>query len=92
MFENKRIEMLEKRCAALQADNKALNERNKELQTEINNLRGIVAAADGYAEEHRKAMRLVSVSRARYELAYKQLMKLKKEYEQRMEKVLKGFE
>lgn len=92
MFENKRIEMLEKRCANLQADNKALNECNKQLQEEINNLRGVVNAANNYAEEHRKAMRLVSASRARYELAYKQIMKLKKEYEERMEKVLKGFE
>lgn len=92
MFENKRIDVLEKRCAKLQADNKALSERNKELETQLKNLHGVIEAANNYADEHAKAMRLVAESRDRYELAYKQMMKLKKEYELRMEKVLKGFE
>ena len=52
----------------------------------------LVEAANNYAEEHHKAMILLNESRARYDLAYKQMMKLKKEYETRMEKVLKGFE
>ena len=92
MFESKRIETLEKRCAALQADNKALNKRNKELKDELDNLHDVVEAANKYADEHAKAMRLAAVSRERYELAYKQMMKLKKEYELRMEQVLKGLE
>jgi len=92
MFETKRIEILEKRCAKLQEDNKALSERNKELETELKNLNGVIEAANNYADEHAKAMRLAAESRDRYDLAYKQMMKLKKEYEQRMEKVLKGFE
>ena len=92
MFETKRIEMLEKRCKALQEDNKALNTRCMELQGENKSMHNLVAAAENYAEEHRKAMILLNESRARYDLAYKQMMKLKKEYETRMEKVLKGFE
>ena len=92
MFETKRIETLEKRCAKLQADNKALNERNKQLETELKNLHGIIEAANNYADEHAKAMRLAAESRERYELAYRQMMKLKKEYELRMERVLKGLE
>lgn len=92
MFETKRIEMLEKRCRALQEDNQELNKRNMELQGEIKSLRGIIDAADKYTDEHRKAMVLLNESRARYDLAYKQMMKLKKEYETRMNKVLKGFE
>jgi len=92
MFETKRIEILEKRCASLQADNKALHDRNKQLEGELASLHSIIDAANNYTEEHRKAMRLATESKERYELAYKQMMKLKKEYEQRMEKVLKGLE
>ena len=92
MFETKRIEILEKRCKTLQEDNQMLNKRIKELQDENNNMHDIIEAANKYTEEHRKAMTLLNESRARYDLAYKQMMKLKKEYETRMEKVLKGFE
>lgn len=92
MFETKRIEVLEKRCAKLQADNKALSDRNKQLEGELASLHDIVEAANKYSEEHRKAMRLAAESRERYELAYKQMMKLRKEYEQRMERVFKGLE
>ena len=92
MFENKRIEMLEKRCASLQEENKALTKRNKELEKELANLNNLIEAANNYTEEHRKAMRVLGESRERYELAYKQKMKNKKEYEQRMERVLKSFE
>ena len=92
MFETKRIEMLEKRCKALYEDNKELNARCMELQGENKSLHDIIAAADKYTEEHRKAMVLLNQSRERYELAYKQMMKLQKEYKTRMENVLKGFE
>ena len=92
MFETKRIEILEKRCAALQADNKALNDRNKQLENELASLHTIIDAANNYTEEHRKAMRLAAESKERYDLAYRQMMKLKKEYELRMERVLKGLE
>ena len=92
MFETKRIEVLEKRCAKLQTDNKALSEHNRQLENDLKNLHGVIEAANNYADEHAKAMRLAAESRERYELAYKQMMKLKKEYEQRMERVLKGLE
>ena len=92
LIETKRIEMLQKRCDLLQEDNKELSRRNRELEGELKNLHGIIEAADSYAEEHHKAMRLAAESRERYELAYKQMLKLKKEYEQRMVKVLKGLE
>jgi len=92
MLETKRIEMLEKRCKALQEDNKALSKRNIELETELKSLHDIIYAANNYTDEHRKAMILLNESRDRYDLAYKQMMKLKKEYEIRMQKVLKGFE
>ena len=92
LIETKRIEMLQKRCDALQEDNKELSRRNRELEGELRNLHGIIEAANSYSEEHNKAMRLAAESRERYELAYKQMLKLKKEYEQRMEKVLKGLE
>lgn len=92
MLENKRIEMLEKRCKALQEDNRMLNKRCEELQAENKNMHDLVEAANTYTEEHRKSMILLNESRARYDLAYKQMMKLKKEYKTRMENVLKGFE
>ena len=86
------MEIIEKRNKALQDDNIALNKRVAELEKELKSLHDIINAADKYTEEHRKAMRLLGESRERYELAYKQMMNLKKEYEKRMEKVLKGFE
>lgn len=92
MFESKRIETLERRNKKLVEDNKRLNKLCSDLQTEIRGLQEIVEAADKYTEEHRIAMRAVAESRERYELAYRQMMKVKKEYETRMEKVLKGFE
>ena len=81
LIETKRIELLEKRCNSLQQDNKELHRRNKELEGELASLHNIIDAANNYTEEHRTAMRLASESRERYELAYKQMMKLKKEYE-----------
>ena len=84
--------MLEKRCKALQEDNRMLNRRCEELQAENKNMHDLIEAANNYTEEHRKAMVLLNESRARYDLAYKQMLKLKKEYKTRMENVLKGFE
>lgn len=84
--------MLERRCKTLQAENKELEQRCAELEKQNRNMHDVVEAANGYADEHRKAMILVNESRARYDIAYKQMMKLKKEYELRMEKVLKGLE
>jgi len=92
MLETKRNERLEKRCIALQEENKELIKRNKELEKELVSLNNLIDAASNYTEEHRKAMRILAESRERYELAYKQMLKLKKEYEERMERVLKGFE
>ena len=92
MLETKRIERLEKRVAALQQENAELNKRNAELETNLKNLRNMIDACEKYTEEHNKQMLILGESRERYELAYKQMMHVKKEYEKRMEKVLKGFE
>ena len=92
MLENKRIERLEKRVKALQQENIELSNRNAELERNLSNLNDMIAACDKYTEEHNKQMLLLGESRERYELAYKQMMHVKKEYEKRMEKVLKGFE
>ena len=92
MFETKRIEKLEKRVAALQEENVELNKRNEELETRLKNLDNMIAACEKYTEEHNKQMILLGESKQRYELAYKQMMHVKKEYEKRMEKVLKEFE
>ena len=92
MLETKRIERLEKRIAALQQENAELSKRNEELETNLKNINDMVAACETYTEEHNKQMLILGESRERYELAYKQMMHVKKEYEKRMEKVLKGFE
>lgn len=92
MFETKRIEILEKRVASLQKENAELSKRNEELEERLNNLNDMIDACDKYTEEHNKQMLILGESRERYELAYKQMMHVKKEYEKRMEKVLKGFE
>jgi len=92
MFENKRIERLEKRVADLQQENTELSKRNAELEQNLKNLNDMIEACQNYTEEHNKQMLILGESRERYELAYKQMMHVKKEYEKRMEKVLKGFE
>ena len=69
-----------------------LTQRVNELETELKNMENIINAANEYTEEHRRMMLVLGESKERYDLAYKQIMKVKKEYEKRMERVLKGFE
>ena len=92
MLEKKKIERLERRNKALQEDNLQLNKQIKELQQQIEANAERVEAANHYAEEHALVLRTAAEARERYDLAYKQMMMLKKEYEKRMERVLKDFE
>lgn len=88
MLESKKIEMLNKKVDSLKEDNQRLYARVKELEKFL----PIIEAANKYTDEHKIAMRAAAEAKERYELAYKQMIALKKEYEKRMEKVLKDFE
>lgn len=92
MFEDRKIKVLERRNKELTERNKVLMDCNKELESKIENMQSVIHAAEDYRDAHNKMMYDLGEAKIKYELAYKDILKLKKEYETRMNRVLKDFE
>lgn len=87
MFDDKN-----KKNAMLVEELKKLKIENSNLKSKIESMKAVIEAAEKYSEEHRIAMQEIGVVKARYELAYKDMMKTKNEYEKQMNKLLKSLE
>lgn len=92
MFEERKIQVLRDKLEILKSDNMVLLKRNAELEQNMKNMQSVIDAADEYREQHQKAMIVLSAAKEKYEIAYKEMLKTKKDYEKRMENVLKQFE
>lgn len=91
MFEEKRIKTLENRNNALVEANKELSYKVKELENRIEKLQLVVNEADKYADIHRKEMEIIGIAKQKYEVAYKQMINMQKEYQKKMDSIINNF-
>lgn len=91
MFEEKKIKYLKERIESLTNENKELKIEINNLRSRIESLNDLRAAAEKYTEEHKAEMLELNKARQKYDVAYKEMLKLKKEYEQTMTDVIKSI-
>lgn len=91
MFEDKKIKILETQNKKLIKENSSLNNKVKELELQIKNMEAVVEAADKYREAHQERMFALGEAKQKYEIAYKQMTKLKKEYQIKMDAILNNI-
>ena len=90
--ESKKVKALKRRINELVEENNALRQENDNLQMELQANDDLIKAADNYTIEHQQALIACSLAREKYEIAYKKMMKVKKDYEARMEELIKALE
>ena len=91
MFEERKIENYKKQVKTLTEENKALKEEVKQLNNRIEIMKKTTEEADKYIEIMQHERAVLAQAKDKYDLGYKELMKIKEEYTSKVDDMIKDF-
>ena len=91
MFDERKIENLKKQVKQLSEENKAMKEEINTLNTRIENMKKATEEADKYIDIMKQERLILSEAKTKYDLGYKELMKLKEDYKTKVDNLLDEF-
>ena len=91
MFEERKIENYKKQIKILSEENKSLKEEIKMLNQRIDTLKGTVEEADKYIDIMKQERMVLAQARDKYDLGYKELMKIKEQYTAKVDELIDEF-
>ena len=91
MFEERKIENYKKQIKTLSEENKALKDEVKSLNQRIDALKNTVEEADKYIDIMKQERLVLAHTKDKYDLGYKELMKIKKEYTSKVDELINDF-
>ena len=91
MFDERKIENLKKQVKQLSEENKAMKEEINTLNTRIENMKKATEEADKYIDIMKQERLILSEAKTKYDLGYKELMKLKEDYKTKVNNLLDEF-
>ena len=91
MFEERKIESLKKQVKTLSEENKELKKEIETLNYRIENMKKATEEADKYIDIMQHERAVLAEAKDKYELGYKELMKIKDEYTSKVDNMIKEF-
>ena len=89
MNKDRKIELQTKIIHDLQAENKSLSTRVKELEKIVNDDKQLIELADNYRIEHEKNLNALTEAKEKYLKAVKDITEQRKTYKKEMDELLK---
>ena len=91
MFEERKIENLKKQVKTLSEENKALKDEVKMLNNRIEMMKKTTEEADKYLDVMQHERAVLAQAKDKYDLAYKEMLKIKDEYTSKVDELIKDF-
>ena len=91
MFEERKIENYKKQIKNLSEENKALKDEIKTLNQRIDSYKNTVEEADKYIDIMKQERAVLAKAKDKYELAYKEIIKVKNEYKSKVDDLIDEF-
>ena len=91
MFEERKIENYKKQIKSLSEENKALKEEVKKLNERIEIMKKTTEEADKYIDIMQHERAVLAQAKDKYDLAYKELLKVKEEYTSKVDDMIEEF-
>ena len=88
MFDTQKVEILKKQNLKQAEEIKSLKAQIKELKEDNERMKNIVTEADKYIDIMKKERLVLGEAKTKYDLAYKELMKIKKDYTTKVDDIL----
>lgn len=88
MIKDKQIDFLKKQIKKLNEENIELKSEIKSLNLRIENMMNTCKAAEKYEDELKHELFVLGEAKTKYELAYKELMRIKNEYIEKVNMIL----
>ena len=91
MFEERKIENYKKQIKSLSEENKALKDEIKHLNERIEIMKKTTEEADKYIDIMQQERAVLAKARDKYDLGYKELMKIKEQYTSKVDELINEF-
>jgi len=91
MFEERKLENYKKQIKTLTEENKALKDEVKMLNSRIEAMKRTTEEADKYMDIMHHERVVLAQAKDKYDLAYKELLKVKDEYTTKVDEMIKDF-
>lgn len=91
MFEERKIENYKKQIKSLTEENKSLKDEIKMLNDRIEVMKKTTEEADKYLDVMKHERAVLAQAKDKYDLAYKQILKVKEEYSSKVDELIKDF-
>lgn len=91
MFEERKIENYKKQIKTLSEENKLLKDEVKKLNERIEIMKKTTEEADKYIDVMQHERAVLAQAKDKYDLAYKELLKVKEEYTSKVDEMINEF-